>query len=91
MNKPDLINAVAEKTGMKKVDVEKVVNATLDAITEALSKKEEVSLVGFGTFDVRTRGERTGRNPRTGEQIKIPPSASPVFRPGKKLRDAVSP
>ncbi|MCL6520291.1 MAG: HU family DNA-binding protein [Armatimonadetes bacterium] len=91
MNKPDLINAVAEKTGMKKVDVEKVVNATLDAITEALSKKEEVSLVGFGTFDVRTRGERIGRNPRTGEQIKIPPSSSPVFRPGKKLRDAVSP
>lgn len=90
MTKPELIDAVAEKTGMKKKDISSVVDATLDTITEALQSKQEVSLVGFGTFDVRARGERMGRNPRTGEQITIPATTTCAFRPGRKLRDAVS-
>lgn len=90
MTKPELVDAVAGKTGMKKKDAEDAVNAVLDSITDTLNKKEQVSLVGFGTFDVRARGERMGRNPRTGEQITIPASTACVFRPGRKLREAVS-
>ena len=90
MTKPELVDSVAEKTGMKKKDAEDAVNAVLDSITDTLNKKEQVSLVGFGTFDVRARGERMGRNPRTGEQITIPASTACVFRPGRKLREAVS-
>lgn len=89
MTKPELVDAVAAKTGMKKKDASMAIDAILDAITEALRKKEEVSLVGFGTFDVRARAERMGRNPRTGEPIKISASKVCVFRPGRKTREAV--
>ena len=89
MTKPELIDEVAAKTGMKKKDASAAVDAVLDTIQDTLNKKEEVSLVGFGTFDVRARGERMGRNPRTGEQITIPASTVCVFRPGRKLREAV--
>ncbi len=89
MTKPELIDAVAERTGMKKKDAATVVDAVLDTITATLEKKEEISLVGFGTFDVRARAERMGRNPRTGEQITIPASTTCVFRPGRRLKEAV--
>lgn len=89
MTKPELVDAVAERTGMKKKDAALAVDAVLDTITDTLGKKEQVSLVGFGTFDIRERSERTGRNPRTGEQIVIPASKTCVFRPGRKLREAV--
>jgi len=88
MTKPELIDAVAERTGMKKKDAAVAVDAVLDTITDSLSRSEQVSLVGFGTFDVRARAERTGRNPRTGEQITIPASNACVFRPGRKMREA---
>lgn len=89
MTKPELINAIAEKTGMKKKDADAAVNAVLDTIMETLRKKEQVSLVGFGTFDLRTRAARAGRNPRTGEPIRIPAGTACVFRPGRRLREAV--
>lgn len=89
MTKPELVDTVAEKTGMKKKDAATAVDAVLDTIEETLRGKEQVSLVGFGTFDVRARAERVGRNPRTGEQITIPASEVCVFRPGRKLREAV--
>ena len=89
MNKPELIDAVAETTGLRKKDVGILIDSVLDAIIETLGKKEAVSLVGFGTFDIRERGERAGRNPRTGEPITIPASTTCTFRPGRKLREAV--
>ena len=89
MTKPELVDEVAAKTGMKKKDANAAVEAFLTTIQEALNRKEEVALVGFGTFAVRARGERMGRNPRTGEQITIPASNVCVFRPGRKLREAV--
>ena len=89
MTKPELIDAVAERTGMKKKDAATAVDAVLDTIMDTLGSKEQVSLVGFGTFDVRARAERMGRNPRTGEQITIPAGSACVFRPGRKLRDSI--
>jgi DNA-binding protein HU-beta len=90
MNKPELIDAVAERTGMKKKDAATAVDAVLDTITDTLGRKEEVSLVGFGTFDVRERAERMGRNPRTGDQLTIPASTACVFRPGRKLKESAA-
>ena len=90
MNKAELIAAAAEKAGLAKKDAEKVVNATFDAITEALVNGEKVQLVGFGAFEVKERGERIGRNPQTKEEIKIPASKAPVFKAGKALKDAVA-
>ena len=90
MNKAELIAAVAEKAGLSKKDTEKVINAAFEAITEALVAGEKVSLVGFGSFDVRNRAERTGRNPVTREEITIPASRTPVFKAGKALKDAVA-
>ncbi|MCY0876217.1 MAG: HU family DNA-binding protein [Firmicutes bacterium] len=87
MNKVDLINRVVEKTSLKKKDVETAVNAVLDSISEALAEGEKVQLIGFGTFETRTRKERSGRNPQTGEVITIPASSVPAFKPGNKLRD----
>lgn len=89
MNKADLVAAVAEKTGMTKKDSEKVLNAFVEAIQEALAKGDKVSLVGFGTFEVRERAERVGRNPQTGEEIKIAATKVPVFKAGKALKDSV--
>lgn len=90
MNKTELINAVAEKTAMSKKDCETVVNATLDAMTAALVDGEEIRLVGFGTFEVKKREARIGRNPKTKEAIPIPASKVPAFKPGKVLKDAVA-
>ena len=88
MNKAELIAAVAEKAGLSKKDTEKVINAAFDTITDELVAGEKVSLVGFGSFDVRNRAERTGRNPVTREEITIPASRTPVFKAGKALKDA---
>ena len=90
MNKTELIAAAAEKAGLSKKDTEKVVNATFDAITEALAHGDKVQLVGFGAFEVRERGERIGRNPQTKEEIKIPASKAPAFKAGMALKDAVA-
>ncbi len=89
MNKAELIAAAAEQSGMSKKDTEKVLSAALEAITHTLAAGEKVSLVGFGTFEVRERSARMGRNPKTKEEIRIPASKTPVFKPGKPLKDAV--
>ena len=90
MNKTDLIAVASEQTGLSKKDTERVVNAALDAITAELSKGEWVQLSGFGIFEVRTRKGRTGRNPRTNEEIQIAASSAPAFKAAKALKDAVS-
>ena len=90
MNKAELINAAAEKTGLSKKDTEAAITAAIDVITEALTQNEKVQLVGFGSFEVKSRAARIGRNPRTKEQIEIPASKTPVFKAGKALKDAVS-
>ena len=89
MNKTELIAAVAEKTGMSKKDTEAAVNATLLTITETLKAEEKVQLVGFGSFEVKHRAERTGLNPRTGDSVTIAASKVPAFKAGKALKDAV--
>ena len=90
MNKVELIAAVAEKAELSKKDAEAAITAAIDAITEALSQDEKVQLVGFGSFEVKARAERVGRNPMTKETIKIPASKVPVFKPGKALKDIVA-
>ena len=90
MNKTELIAAVAEKTALSKKDSEKAVEAFVDAVTEALKAGDKVQLVGFGTFEVRERGERKGRNPQTKQEIVIPASKLPVFKAGKALKDVVA-
>ena len=90
MNKAELINAVAASTGFSKKDAETVVSATLDAITAALQEGEKVQLVGFGSFEVKKRAARIGRNPKTKETIEIPASRVASFKVGKALKDAVS-
>ncbi len=90
MSKADLINAVAEKTGFSKKDSGKAVDAVFESITDALSGGEKVQLVGFGTFEVKNRAARKGRNPRTKEEITIPASKLPSFKAGKALKDSVS-
>lgn len=90
MNKAELIAVVAEKTGLSKKDSEKALSATFEAITESLKAGDKVSMVGFGTFEVKTRGERIGRNPKTKAEIKIPATRVPGFKAGKALKDAVA-
>ena len=90
MNKAELINAVAEKAALSKKDSEAAVNAMLDAITAALSESEKVQLVGFGSFEVKKREARVGRNPKTKEASQIPASKVPVFKAGKALKDVVA-
>lgn len=90
MNKAELIAQVAEKSDMTKKDAEKAVNAVLATIEEALSRGDKVQLVGFGTFEVRERAARKGRNPQTGEEIEIAAARVPVFKAGKSLRDVIS-
>ena len=90
MNKTELIAAVAEKAELSKKDAEAAVSATVDAITEALKQGEKVQLVGFGSFEVKSRAARTGRNPKTMETIQIPASKAPVFKAGKALKDIVA-
>ena len=90
MNKSDLITAIATKTGETKKGAETTLNAFVETVTESLVKGEKVQLVGFGSFEVRKRAARKGRNPQTKEEIKIPASKAPVFRAGKALKDVVS-
>lgn len=90
MNKSELVSAVAEKTGMSKKDSEKAVNAAFDTITEALAAGDKVQLVGFGAFEVKERGARIGRNPKTKEEIEIPASRVASFKVGKALKEAVT-
>ncbi len=89
MNKTELVELVSKKSGMTKKDSENAVSAVLDGITDTMAKGDKVQLVGFGTFEVRERKEREGRNPSTGESIKIAAQKVPAFKPGKTLKDKV--
>lgn len=90
MNKAELIASMAEKSGFSKKDTEKAVNSFMETVNEALVKGEKVQLVGFGTFEVKQRKERKGRNPKTQEEMMIPASKAPVFKAGKALKDMVN-
>lgn len=90
MNKAELISAVAAAAEVSKKDAETVIAATLDTITAALKEGDKVQLVGFGSFEVKKRAARIGRNPKTKESIEIPASVVPVFKAGKALKDAVA-
>lgn len=89
MNKAELVASVAEQAGITKKDAEKAVNAFVASIESELAKGGKVSLVGFGTFEVRTRSSRKGRNPQTGKEISIGPSRVPAFKPGKGFKDLI--
>lgn len=89
MNKTDLVNNIASKSGLTKRDVETVLNSLMSEITDALSEGDKVQLIGFGTFETRKRASRTGRNPQTGSTIEIPASNIPAFKAGNKLKEAV--
>lgn len=89
MNKTELVKVVAEKANLSKKDAEAAVNATVAAITDALKADDKVALIGFGTFEVRARAARTGKNPQTGATIKIPATKVPAFKAGKALKDAL--
>ncbi len=89
MKKPELISAIAEKTGAKKKEAEAFLNAFVETVEEALSKGEKVALIGFGTFGVRERAARKGVNPKTGKPISIPATKVPFFKAGKTLREKV--
>lgn len=90
MNKTEMINEVSEAADLSKADASRAIDAVIATITTALKGGDSVTLVGFGTFSVRERAARTGRNPQTGATIKIKASKAPVFKAGKALKDAVS-
>ncbi|NLK86019.1 MAG: HU family DNA-binding protein [Clostridiaceae bacterium] len=90
MNKTDLINSIASKSGLNKKNSEAALNAFISSVEEALKGGDKVVLVGFGTFEVRERAERKGRNPQTKKEITIPASKAPVFKAGKGLKDTVN-
>ena len=90
MNKTELVNVVAAETNLPKKDVETIVTASLNAITEALKEGDKVQLIGFGTFEVKATAEREGRNPKTNEVITIPASKKPTFSASKILKDTVN-
>ena len=90
MNKAELVAAIAAKTGDTKKGAEATINAFVNTVMESLAKGDKVQLVGFGSFEVRKRAARKGRNPRTKEEIKIPASKAPVFKAGKALKDLVN-
>ena len=90
MNKSELIDAMSAQSGLTKADADRAYKAFVDVITDEMKKGESVSLIGFGTFLVRERQARTGRNPRTGENIEIAASKIPAFKAGKALKDAVN-
>ena len=90
MNKTELIYAISEKSGLNKKSSETALNATLSVIEDALKAGDKVVLVGFGTFEVRNREARKGRNPQTSEEIQIPASKAPVFKAGKSLKDVIN-
>ncbi|GAA3332067.1 MULTISPECIES: HU family DNA-binding protein [Bacillaceae] len=89
MNKTDLVNSVAEQAELTKKDAAQAVDAIFDAILNSLKAGDSVQILGFGNFEVRDRAARTGRNPQTGEEIEIPASKVPAFKPGKQLKEAV--
>ena len=90
MNKTEMIAAIADKADLSKADAGRAVDAMFEVIGKALKKKDKVSLVGFGTFMLRERAARTGRNPKTGAPLKIKASKTPAFKAGKALKDAVN-
>ena len=90
MNKAELVAAMAEKTELSKKDAEKALKAFTDVVAAELKKGEKIQLVGFGTFEVAERAARTGRNPQSGKEIKIPASKAPKFKAGKALKDAIN-
>ena len=90
MNKSELIDAISESAELTKAEAGRAVDAVVAVISKALKNGDSVTLVGFGTFEVRKRGARTGRNPRTGEEIKIKASKNPAFKAGKAMKDAVN-
>ncbi|AYC11682.1 HU family DNA-binding protein [Ligilactobacillus salivarius] len=89
MNRLELVNTISRKMGATKKDADKAVTAFIDTVTEALVEGRKVQLIGFGTFEVRERAARKGRNPQTGEEIEIPASKIPAFKAGKSLKDSV--
>ncbi len=89
MNKSELIAAVADKSDLSKADAGKAVDAFVEVVTKSLKKNDKVSLVGFGTFSIRKRAARQGRNPKTGAVLKIAASKNPTFKAGKALKDSV--
>ena len=89
MKKAELIDAVVTKTELTKQDSKKAIDALFETISNTLAKEEKIQLLWFGTFEVRNRAERTGRNPQTGEEMTIPASKVPAFKPGKELKEAV--
>jgi len=90
MNKSDLINAIAEESGLTKADAGRALDATISSVANALKAGDSISLIGFGTFSVKERSARTGRNPQTGEAIQIKASKIPSFKAGKTLKDSVN-
>jgi len=90
VNKTELVANVAEKAGLSKKDAEKALGAVIESIEEALVEGDKIQLIGFGTFEVKDRKARKGRNPQTGKEIDIPASKSPVFKAGKALKDSVN-
>jgi len=89
MKKAELIDAVAIKSELTKQDTKKAVDALFETISNTLANEEKIQLIGFGTFEVRERAARTGRNPQTGEEMTIPASKVPAFKPGKELKEAL--
>ena len=90
MNRQELVDAIAKETGLSKTDADKALKAFTGTVSKELKKKGKVQLVGFGTFEVAERPEREGRNPQTGETMKIKASRNPKFKPGKALKDALN-
>lgn len=90
MNKSDLINSIAEESGLTKADAGRALDATISSVSSALKSGDSISLIGFGTFSVKERSARTGRNPQTGETIQIKASKIPSFKAGKTLKDSVN-
>lgn len=90
MNRVELVAKIAENSGLTKADAEKALDGTLKAIEDALKAGDDIRLIGFGNFEVKTRGERTGRNPKTGEKITIAATKAVVFKAGKALKEAVN-
>ncbi len=90
MNKTEVVESVADKTGLSKKDCEKAVNAFMETVVLALQRSDKVQMLGFGSFEVKDKPERTGHNPRTGEAILIPASKVPAFKPGKAFKDSLN-
>jgi len=90
MNKAELVNAIANETGLSKKDTEATLNSFVNVVTNALENKDKVQLVGFGTFETRERAAKTGRNPQTGEELKIAAATVPAFKAGKALKEKVN-